>query len=161
MVRAVRSILESKDAPESETPDVFSVIRAFAQIEGVFLSRYYTPEAIDAPDVLPPVDRLGHSLVRALEALDAERYGDCVRIMRELLEREPERKLLAEIMLAEVQRREKARRAAAAPELLELAEKVRSILASLPPDDPAVAQLKQSPAYRAVAYLIEEPDKKI
>lgn len=77
--------------------------------------------------------------------------------MRELLEREPERKHLAEIMLDEVQRREKARRAAAAsPELLAMAEKIRTILSTFPPDDPAVGQLKQSPAYQAVAWLIEE-----
>lgn len=148
--RAVQSI------SDSEAEDAFAAMRAFARVESVFLSRYYTPEAIDAPGVLPLVDRLEHGLVRAFEALDAERYGDCVRLMRELLEREPEGKPLAKIMLAEVQRRERTRRAAATPELLELAEKVRSILAAYPPDDPAVTQLRKSPAYRAVAWLIEE-----
>lgn len=144
-------------APESDAVNAFSAMRAFARVESVFLSRCYTPEVLEAPVVLPNADRLGRGLVCAFEALDGERYGDCVRIMRELLEQEPERKLLAEIMLDEVQRREKARRAAAAPpELLELAEKIRSILAAFPPDDPAVGQLRQSPAYQAVAWLIEE-----
>ena len=40
-------------------------------------------------------------------------------------------------------------------ELLELAEKVRTLLAAYAPDDPAVAVLKQSPAYQKVAYLVE------
>ena len=40
-------------------------------------------------------------------------------------------------------------------ELLELAEKVRTLLAAYALDDPAVAVLKQSPAYQKVAYLIE------
>ena len=40
-------------------------------------------------------------------------------------------------------------------ELLELAEKVRTLLAAYAPDAPAVAVLKQSPAYQKVAYLVE------
>ena len=40
-------------------------------------------------------------------------------------------------------------------ELLALAEKVRTILAAYPANDPAVAALKVSPAYRKVANLIE------
>ena len=42
-----------------------------------------------------------------------------------------------------------------APELLELAEKVRALLAQYDPADPAVAVLKASPAYQKVAHLIE------
>lgn len=41
------------------------------------------------------------------------------------------------------------------PELLALAEQVRSILAMYRADDPAVEALKASPAYRKVAHLIE------
>ena len=41
------------------------------------------------------------------------------------------------------------------PELLELAEKVRTMLAAYPADDPAVAALKASPVYLKVAHLIE------
>ncbi|MDE7219972.1 MAG: hypothetical protein K2O45_10190, partial [Oscillospiraceae bacterium] len=43
-------------------------------------------------------------------------------------------------------------------ELLELAEKVRAMLSAYPPDDPAVAMLKQSAAYQKVAQLIEGPE---
>ena len=44
------------------------------------------------------------------------------------------------------------------PELLELAEKVRAMLAAYSPDDPAVAALKASPAYQKVSYLIESAE---
>ena len=40
-------------------------------------------------------------------------------------------------------------------ELLALADKVRTLLGSYAPDDPAIAMLKQSAAYQKVAYLIE------
>ena len=43
------------------------------------------------------------------------------------------------------------------PELLALAEQVRTMLAAYPADDPAVAALKASPVYRRVAHLIERP----
>ena len=41
------------------------------------------------------------------------------------------------------------------PELKALADQVRVILARFAPDDPAVAALKQSEAYRNVAHLVE------
>ena len=48
------------------------------------------------------------------------------------------------------------RNAEASRELLELAAKVRAILAQYPADDPAVMELKRSEAYQKVAYLIEQ-----
>lgn len=47
--------------------------------------------------------------------------------------------------------------AAAPPELLELADRVRYILNTYPPNDPVVREIRQSEAYRRVAYLIEAP----
>ena len=44
------------------------------------------------------------------------------------------------------------------PELLALAEQVRTLLAAYPADDPAVEALKQSAAYQKVAHLIEGPE---
>lgn len=41
-------------------------------------------------------------------------------------------------------------------ELLQLAAKVKIILAKFPPDDPAIVDLKNSPAYQKVAWLIED-----
>ena len=43
----------------------------------------------------------------------------------------------------------------ASPELQALAAQINQILASYPPDDPAVVQLKASPAYQKVAYLLD------
>ena len=46
----------------------------------------------------------------------------------------------------------------APPELLVLAEQVRTLLTAYEPGDPAVTALKASPAYQKVAYLIEGID---
>ena len=42
------------------------------------------------------------------------------------------------------------------PELLSLAEKVRGILAAYGPEHPAAEALRESDAYKQVAWLIEE-----
>lgn len=41
------------------------------------------------------------------------------------------------------------------PELLALAKQVKTLLSQFPADDPAMADLKESPAYRKVARLLE------
>ena len=51
-----------------------------------------------------------------------------------------------------------SRQEAAAAELLILAQRIREILSSFPPDDPSVLALKASPMYQQMAYLIEEVD---
>ena len=43
------------------------------------------------------------------------------------------------------------------PELLDLAGKVRDLLALYPQDDPAVVAIKASDVYKRVAHLIEAP----
>ena len=44
----------------------------------------------------------------------------------------------------------------ASPELLALAEKIRAILAAYNPEDPAVQAIRESPAYKQVAWIIEQ-----
>lgn len=46
--------------------------------------------------------------------------------------------------------------AGVSPELLALAEKVRALLAKLPPDDPMALELKASEAYQKIAFLLEK-----
>ena len=63
--------------------------------------------------------------------------------------------LMAEFLLKQL---EDSRRVQATPELIVLAEQVRTLLAQYPADDPAVEALKQSAAYQKVAHLIEGPE---
>ena len=61
---------------------------------------------------------------------------------------------MVEFLLDEV--KEEMERSRVKPELQQLAERVRAIRAQYPADDPAVMQLKASPACQKVAFLIEE-----
>ena len=92
-----------------------------------------------------------------LSLLDGTQAGMLLRALREGLAFFPEMRPAAESLLDEMKRREReSALEAAPPELREMAERVKTILAACAPGDPAVAELKASPVYQRVAYLIEE-----
>ena len=130
--------------------------RAFAEIEDAYLTYCYTPAALAELGMLPPMHRFGCHCVRAFAALDAGDYTGCVRALRDGLSAAPDRKEMVEYLLAatEAEHVRNARKNAS-PELKQLAEQIRAILANYPANDPAVTELKKSPAYQKVAYLIE------
>ena len=93
---------------------------------------------------------------RARSAGDAAGY---LRALRQGLKQAPRMKDLTEFLLDEAEKEaESAPKVVdTTPELLALAEQVKFILSQYPPDDPAVLQLKASPAYQRVAALLEPP----
>lgn len=131
--------------------------RAFAKIEGAFLPKYYAAELLcdENIQILPPLHRFGWYCSRAFRTLDAGDPAGYVRLLRKGLETCPEMKLMAEFLLKQL---EESRKIQAIPELLSLAEQVRTLLSMYPADDPAVEALKQSAAYQKVVHLIEGPD---
>ena len=142
----------------SETRRTLALLRAFAKVEGRFLPLYYAPAVLSEEGrfMLPPMHRFGWYCAQAFDALDGGDSAGCVRLIHKgLLENEAMGGLV-ELLLEDikVQERKKAVQAAS-PELLALAEQVRTMLAAYPPEDPAVAALKESPAYQRVAHLIE------
>lgn len=141
---------------EDEARDM-DLARIFAKVEQVFLPAYYSPEVLreETVCVLPAMHRSGWYCARAFAALEAGDKVGCVRNLREGLASCEDMKPMVEFLLDHIPGLQ-----APSPnsELLELAEKVRVLLAAYPPDDPVVAALKASPAYQQVAHLIEGPD---
>lgn len=87
------------------------------------------------------------------KALDNRDAIGCVRCLRDGLSTCESMKPLVEFLLGNTP----VLQAPSPPdELLELADKVRTMLSVYDPSDPAVAAIKQSPVYRKVAYLIEK-----
>ena len=131
--------------------------RAFARVEGAVLPRYYSEALLceENLDVLPSLHRFGWYIAQAFQALDADDHQGYVRLLRAGLTSCPSMKPMAEFLLNQLER---AQRLQAPPELLALAEQVRTLLAAYDPGDPAVAALRASPAYQKVAYLIEGVD---
>ena len=131
--------------------------RAFARVEGAVLPRYYSEALLceENLDVLPPLHRFGWYIAQAFQALDTDDHQGYVRLLRAGLTSCPSMKPMAEFLLNQLER---AQWLQAPPELMALAEQVRTLLAAYDPGDPAVAALRASPAYQKVAYLIEGVD---
>lgn len=128
--------------------------RTFVKVEEAFLTRCYAPEVLQEKNlyVLPPMHRFGWYCAQAFKALEAGVPREYVYLLHLGLQSYEGAKPMAEFLLEHTPELQEAK---PTPELLALAEKVRSMLAAYPADDPAVAGLKASPAYQKVAYLIE------
>ena len=123
-----------------------------------FLNWYYHPQLLEASNVsaLPRYHLVGWLLLRYKQAMEEGNYTDGVEYLQFLLRIAPELDQMICRLLDRLERQSRLQNIS--PELWALAEKVRTILAQYPPDDPAVVALKQSEVYQKVAYLIEGPD---
>ena len=154
--------------PEGEDQEVdidtgLSLARSFAQTEKAFLPFCYSPQVLreETLSVLPPMHRFGWYCIQAFDALDRGDAAGCVRLLRSGLDVCNSVKDMVEFLLDRVEEMGRASRIAEAPpELIELARQVKLMLSRYAPNDPAVAELKNSPAYQQVAWLIEEPATK-
>lgn len=140
-----------KTAEEQE----IKLARRFAEEEKQFLSAFYTPELLTEENVLllPSLHRFGWYFVRAFEALDGGDPVEYVRLLREGLRFCTAMNPMVDFLVKytpELQLKPEP-----SAELKALANQIRAVLANFSPDDPAVAALKQSEAYRKVAHLIE------
>ena len=150
MALAVMRVHTWRDGTEED----LSTARAFAEAERAFLTACYSQEALRPENLplLPPAHRLGWYCDKAFAALDGGDETGYIRHLHGGLDTYESMREMIESLLADFQRR---RRAAASPELLALAEQVRTLLAAYDPEDPAVVALKASPVYQKASYLIE------
>ncbi|MBQ5883008.1 MAG: hypothetical protein IIW72_00610, partial [Clostridia bacterium] len=76
------------------------------------------------------------------------------------LKEEPEMKKLINHILEEFQIEEEKKRQekikTASPELLQMAEQLKTMLSAFAPNSPELLAIKQSPVYQQVKFLIEE-----
>lgn len=149
-----------EDPKEEDQDQSLPLARAFAGLEKEFLPRCYAPEALqeDRLFALSPMHRFGCYCVQAFAALDAGDLLSCVRQLRAALVACDGMTKMVEFLLICVEEMDRASRIASAPpELIELAKRVQATMARFTPDDPAIAELKKSPAYQQVAWIIEKP----
>lgn len=153
LVLAAARTCDWKDAAQG-----LELARIFARAERNFLTGCYTAEVLQEGNlwVLPSMHRFGWYCAQAFEALEVGDSVSYVRLLREALASCGEMKAMVEFLREHTP---ELQTPPPSPELLELAEKVRAMLAAYSPDDPAVAGLKESPVYQKVAYLIEDSGK--
>ncbi len=143
------------EAPACTAEEGLALLRRFAALEAAALPLLYTPQALAEENtaLLPPMHRWGLFCAQTFAALDAGKPQEYLALLRRGLAACPGQKVIVQFLLDRF--REDAR-PKASPELLSLAERVRTILAAYGPNDPAVAALRESEAYKQVAWLIEE-----
>ena len=145
-------------AEDADADTGLSVVRDFARTEKAFLPFCYSPRVLREENlsVLPPMHRFGWYCVQAFEALDSGDAAGYVRLLRSGLSVCKNVKDMVEFLVEHTPELQTQPEPSA--ELQALAEQIRTVLANFAPDDPAVTALKQSEAYRKVAYLIEGAD---
>ncbi len=132
-----------------------AIVRSFARLEKEFLPRCYATDVLreDGLFALPSLHRFGWYCAQAFDALEQGNTVEYIRLLRKGLKSCENVKNMVEFLIdhtPEVQITPPP-----SDELKALVDKVRMVLANFSPDDPAVAALKQSEAYKTVAYLIE------
>jgi len=139
-------------AKESDAQRGMEIAKIFAHVEGKFLTLCYSPDVLSSEMVflLPPMHRFGWYCARAFDALDAGDAAGYVHLLREGLESCNEMKPMVEFLLDNTSELK-----CPSNELGKMADQVREILSQFSPDDPAVTAIKQTEAYKKVAYLIE------
>lgn len=117
-----------------------------------YFEKVYQPTMLVEPELmlLPTTLRFACYAVQAQNALEQGDPEGYISYLRAGLNTAPQMNQLISFLIDMMKKRQNQ-----TPELLQLAEQVRNILAQYPPDDPVVDAIKQSDAYRKVAYLIE------
>lgn len=160
-LRQAKALLESAgeltelDEDPEQNEEALTVIRTFAEAERKFLADYYAPGILTEENLLllPPMHRFGWYCAQAFTALGA---GDSLGYVRSLKAGLALCKSMQPIVEFLLEHTPELQSNQPSPELLALAEKVRSMLEMFAPDDPAVAALKESAAYQRVAHLVEK-----
>ncbi|MGI6255628.1 MAG: FkbM family methyltransferase [Acutalibacter sp.] len=127
----------------------------YASLSQTYLENVYNPEILNREDlsVLPGMQRYAWFLWQARKAGDSGDELGYVRNLRAALETAPAMKNMVEYLLHHKPQ------PAPSQELLQLAQKVREILAQYPEGHPAVEAIKASEAYQKVASLLEPPQQ--
>ena len=93
-------------------------------------------------------------------AVDCDDPKEKISLLRKALKEEPKMKNLINHILEEFKNEEELKRQekikTASPELLQMAEQLKTMLKAFPENSAELLAIKQSPVYKQVAFLIEE-----
>ena len=150
----VAAVLANKDMLKGEQGE--SLCARFAELSAVYLSEFYSESLLsDESSVacLPALHRFAWYYAQAWGQKGSDGY---YRLLLKALRQTGDMLYTIKFLTEHSKNEEKDHCDEASRELLELAEKVRMILAQYDPTDPSVVELKQTPAYQKVAHLIEQ-----
>ena len=130
-----------------------SLCALYADLSSTYLDNVYNPDLLNEEDLsILPMHRFAWHYRRALSCLETGDELGYIRALRAGLDTAPAMKDMVDFLVDHAPKPQPA----PSPELLALAEQVKAALAQYAPDDPAVLQLKATPAYQSVASLLED-----
>ncbi len=144
----------------SETKSI--LIDKFIFVADKFLTSCYNPELLKNEEFvvcIPILHLFSWYLVKA-ENEKEQNPLEYIKTIRILLKKIPQAKSIVEFIIEEFQTQEELKKQEkiknTAPELIAMAEQLKTMLSALPPNSPELLAIKQSPVYKQVAFLIEE-----
>ena len=138
------------------------LINNFVFVANTYLSSCYNSELLENEKYITCISTphlFAWYLVKAnnLKETNSLEY---VKTLRVLLNKIPESKQVVEFLIEEFQKEESNKKQEqiknASPELIAMAEQLKTMLAALPENSPELLAIKQSPMYKQVAFLIED-----
>lgn len=153
-------LTNTNESLPSETKSV--LIEKFVFVANIFLSSCYNSELLNNEDFIvciPTLHLFSWYLVKA-EKEKIQKPLEYIKTLRKLLKKIPQAKQLVEFLIEEFQTQEEKKKQEqiknASPELIAMANQLKTMLSAFPPDSPQLLAIKQSPMYKQVAFLIEE-----
>lgn len=153
-------LLNNSQALNSELK--ITLINAFLKIAKIYLNSCYNSELLENEKYITCISTphlFAWYLVKAnnLKETNSLEY---VKTLRVLLNKIPESKQVVEFLIEEFQKEESNKKQEqiknASPELIAMAEQLKTMLAAFPENSPELLAIKQSPVYKQVAFLIED-----
>ncbi len=162
----INSILDYFDWSSNTKTD--ELLNTFFTLTELYLNTFFTPTLCQEEHIhlLPTRVRFGWYCLHAQKALQQNDAKEAVRLLRTALHTAPDKKEMVSFLLekvketAEPEKTPPVQPKEVSAELMALAQQIKTILSQFAPDDPAVLQLKESPAYQMVAHLIDPIDAK-
>ena len=137
------------------------LINKFIEVSNVYLSSCYNPALLEnEKEILCiPVHHLFSWYLTKADTYKSENPLEYIKTLRTLLKRIPESKPIVEFLIDNFQKEEEVKKQEmiknASPELVALAEQLKTMLSAFPENSPELLAIKQSPMYKQVAFLIE------
>ncbi len=135
------------------------IILKFINISDKLLKLYYNDNILceEMIDVLPNIHAFSWLIIKYNQDKQNKNFEKCVYWLKKAIKTLPDMNKMVKYLLDDVQNDIKKQEIPkeVAPELMMLAEKVKTILSQYPENDPAVLAIKQSDIYKKVAYIIE------
>lgn len=108
---------------------------------------------------IPNLHLFSWLLVNAFKEKDKDPLG-YIKALKEIIQKIPQAKQIVEFLIEEFKNEEELKRQekikTASPELIQMAEQLKTMLKAFPENSAELLAIKQSPVYKQVAFLIEE-----